>query len=195
MWCGGRKARGTRSGDSPPSRPPAPPCRRAPPPGARVVGGSRRVPGAAGHEAPPPAARSRGTHFVQDAASPLIVGPGPPAALVRARNRSARRTAIPVRGADPAEDPGETFLSRGERARPGAARGMRDCARRRRGPGPGAGAGRRAVPQQPPPCQRWSFQMERRTDSWSSRGSGGTQIKLCVSLVFSSSWFSLFAAP
>lgn len=54
---------------------------------------------------------------------------------------SARRTPIPVRGADPAEDPGETFLSRGERARPGAARGMRYCARRRRGPGPGARAG------------------------------------------------------
>lgn len=90
------------------------------------------MPGAAGHEAPPPAARPRGTHFVQDAASPLIVGPEPAAALVRARGRSARRTPTPVRGADPAGDPGETFLSRGERARPGVRGG---CATLRGGGG------------------------------------------------------------
>lgn len=103
------------------------------------------MPGAAGHEAPPPAARGRGTHFVQDAASPLIVGPEPAAALVRARGRSARRTPTAERGADPAGDPEESFLSRGERARPGAARGMRDSARRRRRRGPGSGAGARAA--------------------------------------------------
>lgn len=148
-WHGaGGGRRGAPEAEPPlPPGPLSPPGRRAPPPGARV-GGSRRVPGAAGHEAPPPAARPGGTHFVQDAASPLIVGPEPAAALVRALGWSARRTPTAERGADPAGDPGESFLSRGERARPGAARGMRDSARRRRrrgpGPGPGARAARRA---------------------------------------------------
>lgn len=59
-----------------------PPGRRALPSWARR-GGSRRVPGAAGHEAPPRPPGPGGWHFVQDAASLLIVGLGPAAALVQ----------------------------------------------------------------------------------------------------------------
>lgn len=134
--CGlnGHRARGGRRGrpEAEPSRRPRPP--RAPLPGQRS--GRRRVPGAAGHEAPPPAARPRGrTLFRMPPPSALWgrAGGGPSASPRRERAATPR----PVRGVDAAPEPRETFLSRGAGPLPGAARDAPLCAAAARTRSPG----------------------------------------------------------
>lgn len=127
-----------------------PPGRRALPSWARR-GGSRRVPGAAGHKAPPRPPGPGGRHFVQDAASLLIVGLGPAAALVRGLRPECAADANPgASGRGGLGSPGKLCAREKRTPHPRCPGG---CATLRGGGGAIPEPGRADAPDSSPPFQ------------------------------------------